>query len=410
MASALQARRRGKWFILLDNLLVVLGFFMVFPLISLHFVDQLGWAAASVGLALGARQLTQQGLGLFGGALADRFGAKPLIVVGMLLRACGFWLMAVAHSPVVLLLSCILSGFGGMLFDPPRTALVAKLLRPRERAHFFSLLMMQDSAGAVSGALLGSWLLRFDFFWVCMSGMAMFLLAALANSLLLPAYRVTVGRTSTPMTSMKMVLSDRRFMLFALTLSGYYMLGVQIMLLVPVVLKQLTGTPAAVGWMYTLETCLSLSLLYPLARLGERYVRRETRMLAGLGLMTLSLASMALVRQPLPAFIVLALFFLGTIIVEPARETFIAELANPQARASYLGTSRLGLALGGAVGYLGGGWLYDLALQRSQPWLPWLCLALIGCLTFVALYRQFFLGEGVRRVRAPCADAGAVRS
>ena len=141
MASATRARRMGKWFILLDNILVVLGFFMVFPLISLHFVDQLGWAAASVGLALAIRQFTQQGLGIFGGSLADRFGAKPLIVGGMLLRALGFALMAIAHTPWVLILSCVLSGLGGTLFDPPRNALVAKLVRPRERAHFFSCLL-----------------------------------------------------------------------------------------------------------------------------------------------------------------------------------------------------------------------------------------------------------------------------
>ena len=70
-------------------LLVILGFFVVMPMISLRFVDQLGWAAGVVGLALGLRQLTQQGLGVFGGSLADKFGA-PLIVCGMLLRALGF--------------------------------------------------------------------------------------------------------------------------------------------------------------------------------------------------------------------------------------------------------------------------------------------------------------------------------
>jgi MFS transporter, DHA1 family, multidrug resistance protein len=389
MGPAQRARSRGKAFILLDNMLVVLGFFMVFPLVSLHFVDQLGWAAASVGLALSARQLAQQGLGAFGGALADRFGAKPLIVTGMLLRAGGFWLMAIAHSPWVLFVSCILSGLGGMLFDPPRSALVAKLVRGRERAHFYSILMMQDSAGAVIGALLGSWLLRFDFRWVGLSGMAVFLLAALANGLLLQPFRVASTRAVAPGASLRRVLADRDFMRFVLTLSGYYMLGVQIMLLVPVVMKQLTGTPAAVGWMYSLETCLSLTLLYPLARLGERYARRETRMLAGLLLMTLSLAAMALVRHPVPAFVLLGLFYLGSIIVEPARETYIATLAHPQARASYMGMSRLGLAIGGAVGYLGGGWLYDLSRAWRLGWLPWICLALIGALTFLALYRQF---------------------
>ena len=90
MASAQRARKLGKAFILLDNLLVIFGFFMVFPLISLHFVDQLGWSATIVGLALAMRQFMQQGLGLFGGSLADRYGAKPLIVCGMLMRAAGF--------------------------------------------------------------------------------------------------------------------------------------------------------------------------------------------------------------------------------------------------------------------------------------------------------------------------------
>ncbi|MDT3411700.1 UNVERIFIED_ORG: MFS family permease [Atlantibacter sp. SORGH_AS 304] len=159
MARISQARSLGKYFLLVDNFLVVLGFFVVFPLISIRFVDQLGWAALMVGIALGLRQFIQQGLGMFGGAIADRFGAKPLIVTGMLMRAAGFAAMGMAHEPWVLWLSCILSGLGGTLFDPPRSALVVKLVRPRQRGRFFSLLMMQDSAGAVIGALLGSWLL-----------------------------------------------------------------------------------------------------------------------------------------------------------------------------------------------------------------------------------------------------------
>ncbi|WP_215781973.1 multidrug efflux MFS transporter MdtH [Paludibacterium sp. B53371] len=391
MAHANQARRSGKWFILFDNLLVLLGFYMVVPMVSLHFVDQLGWAAASVGLALGARQLTQQGLGLFGGMLADRFGAKPLIIGGMLLRALGFALMAVAQAPWVLVLSCLLAGLGGVLFDPPRIALVAKLVRPRERAHFYSIMMMQESAGAVSGALLGSWLLRFDFFWVGLVGTAVFLMVALANWLILPAWRVSRSRTAAPLASMRLVLGDRHFMRFVLTLSGYYMLYVQVLLLMPIVMKKLTGSMAAVGWMYTLETCLSLTLLYPLARLGERWLRRETRMLIGLAMMSLCWASMVWVTQALPAFLALGLLYLGSIIVEPAREAYVAGLADPQARASYMGASRLGLALGGSLGYFGGGWLYDLGQRLYRPGLPWMTLALVGGLTWLALWRQFRL-------------------
>ncbi len=105
--SASRRQGAGKYFLLVDNMLVVLGFCR-FPLISIRFVDQMGWAALMVGIALGLRQLVQQGLGIFGGAIADRFGAKPMIVTGMLMRAGGFAAMAVAHEPWVLWFSCIL--------------------------------------------------------------------------------------------------------------------------------------------------------------------------------------------------------------------------------------------------------------------------------------------------------------
>jgi MFS family permease len=98
MSRVSQARSLGKYFLLVDNMLVVLGFFVVFPLISIRFVDQLGWAALMVGIALGLRQRAAR-TGRFGGAIADRFGAKPMIVTGMLMRAAGFATMASPTSP-----------------------------------------------------------------------------------------------------------------------------------------------------------------------------------------------------------------------------------------------------------------------------------------------------------------------
>src|SRR5476649_670534 len=269
MSLVSQARSLGKYFLLLDNALVILGFFVVFPLISIQFVDQLGWAAMIVGLALGVRQLTQQGLGIFGGAIADRLGAKPMIITGMLLRALGFALMAMAVQPWILWLSCILSGLGGTLFDPPRTALVVKLIRPDRRGRFFSILMMQDSACSVIGALIGSWLLKYDFHLVCWAGALMFILAALFNAWLLPAYRISSVRA--PMLEgMLRVLKDRRFVTYVLTLTGYYMLAVQVMLMLPIKVNEVAGQPSAVKWMYAIEAVLSLTLLYPIASWSER--------------------------------------------------------------------------------------------------------------------------------------------
>ncbi|WP_027712185.1 multidrug efflux MFS transporter MdtH [Dickeya chrysanthemi] len=390
MSLMTQARSLGKYFLLLDNMLVVLGFFVVFPLISIRFVDQMGWAALTVGIALGLRQFTQQGLGIFGGAVADRFGAKPMIVTGMLLRASGFVFMALATTPLMLMLSCVLSALGGTLFEPPRNAMVIKLTRPHERSRFFSLLMMQDNAGAVIGALIGSWLMQYNFSVVCWAGAAVFVLAAALNALLLPAYRISTTRTPIREGMMR-VMRDRRFVVYVLTLTGYFMLGVQVLLMMPIMVNELAGTPSAVKWMYAIEATLSLTLLYPIARWSEKRFRLEQRLMFGLFIMTLSLIPMGMVTNLQWLLGLIGLFYIGSIIAEPARETLGASLADARARGSYMGFSRMGLALGGALGYSGGGWLFDTGKALGQPALPWGMLGIIGMLTLAALYWQFHL-------------------
>lgn len=402
MSRVSQARSLGKYFLLVDNMLVVLGFFVVFPLISIRFVDQMGWAALMVGIALGLRQFVQQGLGVFGGAIADRFGAKPMIVTGMLLRAAGFATMAIAHDPWLLWFSCFLSGIGGTLFDPPRTALVVKLIRPQHRGRFFSILMMQDSAGAVVGALLGSWLLQYDFRLVCATGAVLFILCALFNGLFLPAWKLSTVKAPVR-EGLDRVLSDKRFVTYVLTLTGYYMLAVQVMLMLPIMVNDIAGTPAAVKWMYAIEACLSLTLLYPIARWSERRFRLEHRLMAGLLLMTLSMMPIGLVSSLQQLFMLICTFYIGSIIAEPARETLSASLADARARGSYMGFSRLGLALGGALGYTGGGWLFDAGKALHQPEMPWVMLGMVGFMTLIALWWQFSDKRSTRGMLEPGA-------
>jgi len=382
-----RARKLGKRFILLDNLLVVAGFNVVFPMIGLHFVDQLGWAAASVGLALGIRQVSQQGLALFGGSLTDRFGGKPLIVLGMLLRALGFVLMGFSSTAAQLLVACVFSGLGGSLFDPARGALVVKLVRPAERPRFYSRLIMQECAAAVGGALLGTFLLSFDFRWTAVGGCVIFMLAALANALLLPAYRTSTPGTGA-FTAMQMPLRDKPFLLLVLTLSGYYVLQTQLMLGVPVLVMKLTGTPQSVAWMYGMEAVLAVSLLYPMARLAERHFSLESRLIVGVGVMALSIGMLSLARGAAGVFATVAVFYIGSLFADPAREALVARFAQAKARASYIGLSRIGLALGGLFGYTTSGYLMDRGRAIGMPALPWLVLSSIGLVTALALFWQ----------------------
>ncbi|PXZ04971.1 multidrug transporter MdtH [Gilliamella apicola] len=375
-----QVRKTGRYILLLDNLFIVLGFYVVFPLVSTHFVSQVGWSALFVGFALGFRQFVQQGFGLIGGAIADRFGAKPMIITGMFLRSVGFISMALATEHWLLLVSCLLSALGGLLFDPPRMGLTIKFTRPHERGKFISLLMIQDNAGAVIGALIGGILIDYDFQLVCWCGAFIFFLCGIFNLLFLPAYHIAIGKAPI-INGMKMVLQDKKFTHYVLTLTGYYVLWVQIMLMLPLTITAVSGSPSYVKWMYAIQATISLILLYPLARFSEKYFRLDQRLKFGLLLMSFAFIIIGFTSQLSILLSLIALFYFGAIIAEPARETLATVLTNPKAKGSYMGFSRLGLALGGFIGYTGAGWLYDMAIQIGLPHLPWIVLTLVGLLT-----------------------------
>lgn len=388
MYSISKARKLGKFFLIIDNMFVVVGFYVVFPLIPIYFIEQLGWSAFLVGFALGLRQFIQQGLGIIGGAFADTLGAKPMIVSGLLMRTISFIIMSIAETPTVLCMACILSAFGGALFDPPRTALVIKLVRPWELGKFYSILMLEDSICAIIGIILGTLLLEYNFKLVCFTGSILFFIAGIFNAWRLPAYKISSSHLSL-LAGIKKVLKNQRFVIYALTLTGYYILSAQVMLMLPIRIHEISGQLSYIKWMYIIEALLSLLLIIPITYWSEKYFTLENRLIIGLIIMITSLFPIGLVQNLYILLILISIFYIGSIFAEPARETLAALLTDYKARSSYIGFSKFSIALGGTIGYSGSGWLYDFGKELHFSQLPWIVLSIIGMLTLLGLYYQF---------------------
>ena len=102
-----------------------LGFYMLMPYLAQHLSSGVGMAAWTIGLILGLRNLSQQGLFLIGGTLADRVGHKPLIMLGCGLRTVGFALFGLTTSLPWLIVAAAVTGFAGALFNPAARAYLA---------------------------------------------------------------------------------------------------------------------------------------------------------------------------------------------------------------------------------------------------------------------------------------------
>src|ERR671930_1547062 len=98
MRFGLPGWRRGVWVLLVDQAIMNTGFFMLFPLLTVHLTRNLGFDATGVGIVLASRNLVQQGAAIFGGTFADHIGYKPAIVAGFVVRAGGVLLFTGSHD------------------------------------------------------------------------------------------------------------------------------------------------------------------------------------------------------------------------------------------------------------------------------------------------------------------------
>ncbi len=353
------------------------GFFMVIPLISVHYVNELGWAAGSIGLVLAVRQLTQQGLAFVGGVLADRLGAKGLICAGLFVRGAGFVAMAWATTLPLLLLTATLAALGGAMFEAPKAAAIRALTEEAERARFYALSGVVSGLGLTVGPLVGALLLRVDFAAVALVAGGCFFVTGLVTFLGLPSVTVATERASLT-HGLRLALRDRPFMTFTVILMGYYFMWAQLVISLPLAAAEIAGTPDAVSWVYGLNAGMAIVLQYPLLRLAERWLRPLPILILGIGVMAFGLAGVALTSTTSGLLLCVAAFSMGSLLASPSQQTVTASLANPAALGSYFGVGALSIAIGGGLGNYAGGLLYGFGDRLNAPALPWLVFSSVG--------------------------------
>ncbi len=391
-----QARKRGLIALLCDVVCMYTGFFMVIPLISVQYVDGLGWAAGTIGLVLALRQLTQQGLTVFGGALADKVGAKLLICIGLLIRILSFVMLAFAGNFALLLGACLLAGVGGALFESPRAAAIASLTRPDERQRFYSLSGTLGGVGMAIGPLVGSQLLHVNFTVVCLVGAACFTLNLLQTLLMLPAVQIASGEQRIT-HGISMAVHDAPFLRFTALMMGYYFMWVQLNISLPLAARAITGSNDSIGMLYAINSGMVILLQYPLVRILGRRMDQLLLLTLGVLAMSVGIASVALVDSMAGLVVSVMLFSLGALVVAPTQQTVTATLANPKAFGSYFGVSALALAFGGSLGNLLGGILYETGKNAGMPELPWLTFGAVGVVAALGLGWLYLQ----RRITAP---------
>ncbi|MGY1898070.1 MFS transporter [Nocardia gipuzkoensis] len=375
-----------------------LGFYMLMPYLAGYLAGPLGLAAWAVGLVLGVRNFSQQGMFLIGGTLADRLGYKPLIVAGCLLRTGGFALLIFATSLPGLLIASAATGFAGALFNPAVRAYLAADTGER-RVEAFAVFNIFYQAGILAGPLVGLALMAVDFRVTAGVAAIVFAILTAAQLFALPTRRADrPGEQSSVLEDWRAVIGNRRFLWFALAMVGSYVLSFQVYLALPLQAEFVAGARAQtlVSALFVISGVVAVAgQLRITAWLRARWGTGRS-LVVGMGILAASFVPLVAVPGPdrfgAPAaavalLVTAALLAVGTAAVFPFEMDTVVALSNGRLVATHYGFYNTVVGVGILVGNLATGAVVGAARDAGTDWAVWAGLSVIGVVAASALHR-----------------------
>ncbi|MDV8078084.1 MFS transporter [Rhodococcus sp. IEGM 1370] len=390
---------RPSQVLMVNQFSINVGFYMLMPYLAGYLAGPLGLAAWAVGLVLGMRNFSQQGMFLLGGTLADRLGYKPLIVAGCLLRVAGFVLLAAAESLPAILLASAATGFAGALFNPAVRAYLAADAGPR-RVEAFAVFNVFYQAGILLGPLIGLALTTLDFRVTSLAAAAIFAVLTIVQIWTLPAHRAeTAGATTSVLEDWRVVMSNRPFVLFALAMIGSYVLSFQIYLALPLQAAVVVGDgrsdTALVTSLFVVSGVVAIAGQFRITSWLSRRWGSGRSVVVGMAIM--ALAFLPLIVLPSPAALggwaaagalvfTAALLAVGTAAVFPFEMDTVVTLSGGKLVATHYGFYNTIVGVGILLGNLGTGAVFGLLSDAHLGALIWAILTLVGAASVAALY------------------------
>lgn len=358
------------------------GFFAVLPFLSAHLGRSLGMAGWLVGLVLGLRTFSQQGLFVVGGALADRYGIRPVVLAGCALRIAGFVWLGYAGRTWEVVGAVLLIGFAAALFSPAvesevvRQAVVWEQDGGGSRTRVLALFTVAGQAGAFVGPLLGALLLAVDFRTACLSGAGIFVLVLAGHARLLPQH--LPGRGRTPVGGgLRLVLRNRPFLALCCAYGAYLLAYNQLYLALPEEVERVTGSQAALAWLFALSSLLVVTAQLPVTRWAGKRLAARRSMAAGLLTVAAGFVAVAVTLPAgwtgaaglLPAAGFVVLLTVGQMLVAPVARAWVPDLAEEGRLGLYTGALSSVSGLIVLLGSSATGTLLDAGLPPAVPWL-----------------------------------------
>lgn len=344
----------------------------------------LGFGEQSVGFLQGIVYAMTYVVPILGGALADRYGYRRMLLVAFSLLAAGYFAAGFSSTYAVVFLALLIMATGSGLFKPIISGTIARTTDDSNSAFGFGIYYWMINLGAFLAPLVVSWLKGFSWQYVFFAS-ALYCALMLLPTLLVytdPPRPTSTKTLRQVLVSAAEVLGDARFMLMIVVYSGFWILYFQNFGSVLWYLRDfIDGSPvdatmtsilASIGLNVAFKfdaehvTVINAGTIILLQVVVSRIVKNTPSlptMVTGMLIGGLGFVLLASSRSPWIFILGIAVFSIGEMTAHPKYYSFVGLVAPADRKAVYMGYAFLYGVFGSLIGSNFGALMYERMLK-----------------------------------------------
>jgi MFS family permease len=334
---------------------------MIYPLVPLFVTSVLGGGPAFLGIIEGVAESTAALLKLASGIVSDRVeGRKQIILAGYTLSSLSRPLMAIAGTPLAVLLIRFTDRIGKGIRTSPRDALIADSTDKTMWGKAFGFHRSLDHAGAIVGPLLATGLMT-----LFLSNLrTVFWLAAIPGILavILIAVKVRDIPRSKTATSAQSGLTPGKSIRVYLMILLLFTLGNSSDVFLLLRAGQLGVTPVRIPLLWAFFHVVKMLTSMPFGTLSDKIGRRQV-IISGWVVYALAYAGFALAKTEFHIWLLFAWYGLFYGMTEGVEKAYLSDLADPAERGRAFGWYNFAVGIGALPASL----LFGMIWQKASP-------------------------------------------
>ena len=371
-----------------------LGGFLLFPFFSFYITERFGVGATEVGILFMVFAGGSIIGSTIGGALADKFGRRSMLLLGLISSGIGSILMGLVDNLYIFFILAAFLGVLGDLGGPARQAMVVDLLPQVKHAEGFGLLRVFVNLSATIGPMLGGFIYSGtqSYMLLFVGDAVSSLITALIVFLVIPETKPEKQEEKpeesviTTLKGYKEVFKDSLYIMFlavsAITVLVYMQMNSTLSLFL---LNEHYFPPEGFGLLLSMNALMVVLFQFWITKKVSKFAPMKM-MAFGTLLYMIGFGMYGFINEIYLFFIAMAILTVGEMIVLPISQAVVAKFAPEDKRGRYMAVYGYHWSIPMLFGII----IAGLIMDYINPYLVWYLagiLCLMAVIGFLLLHR-----------------------